>query len=402
VRSRQARVMLLYWGRRGLSRLVVEVARATLASETLSATLSVSRQNENFAAFTELGDGVMLVDTFATHLGALMQAWRVPIIRKRLLRHIAAHRPQVVIELMPHVWSSFIAPAIKSAGVRYVTVVHDADPHPGDHRTATVQWLAKRTRRQADLIVTLSGAVAGRLLAERQVPHDKICTLFHPDLDFAGRHVLEPPRPGEPLRLFFFGRIMPYKGLPLFLDMVDKLREDGIVVQVGVFGEGSLGPCARRLSAMGAEVINRWLTEVEIGALLPRFHAIVLSYVEASQSGVAAAAFGAGLPVIATPVGGIVEQVQDGINGVLALRTDAIALAEAAKRLLFDPQLYRAIRHNLAATKDDRSVVRFVEEIVSHALDVGRAPSIGSSGPEMADRIGNLQRHNLYGSSRPL
>jgi glycosyltransferase involved in cell wall biosynthesis len=381
-----SRVMLLYWGRRGLSRFVVEVARATLASEAISATISVSRQSENFAAFTELGEAVMLVDTFSTHLGALMQAWRIPIIRKRLLQHIAVHRPEVVIELMPHVWSSFIAPAIKSAGVRYVTLVHDADPHPGDHRTAAVQWLAKRTRRQADLIVTLSSAVAGRLLAQGQVPHDKICALFHPDLDFGGRHVLEPPSPGKPLRLFFFGRIMPYKGLPLFLDMVDQLREDGIAVEVGVFGEGSLGPSARRLSAMGAEVINRWLTEAEIGALLPRFHAIVLSYIEASQSGVAAAAFGAGLPVIATPIGGIIEQVQDGVNGVLALRTDAIALAEAAKRLLFDPQLYRAICHNLAATKDDRSVVRFVEDIVSHALYVGRVQSFAPCALQTRER----------------
>jgi glycosyltransferase involved in cell wall biosynthesis len=377
--------MLLYWGRRGISRFVIDVARATLASKTVSAmTIAVSRQTENFAAFTELGEAVMPVDTFSTHLGALLHAWRVPIIRKQLLRHIAAHRPEVVVELMPHVWSSFIAPAIKSAGARYVTLVHDADSHPGDHRTAAVQWFAKRTRRQADLIVTLSDAVASRLLAQGQVPRDKICTLFHPDLDFGGRHALEPPRLGEPLRLLFFGRIMPYKGLPLFLDMVDQLREEGVAVEVGVFGQGSLGPSARRLKAMGAEVINRWLTEAEIGALLPRFHAIVLSYMEASQSGVAAAAFGAGLPVIATPVGGIIEQVQDGINGVLALRADALALAEAAKRLLFDSQLYRAICRNLAATKEDRSVARFVDDIVWHALYVGRAQSIGSAAPRCA------------------
>ena len=144
------------------------------------------------------------------------------------------------------------------------------------------------------------------------------------------------------------------------------------------------GPTITKLMVeMGAEVINRWLTEAEIGAVLPRFHAVVLSYIEASQSGVAAAAFGAGLPVIATPVGGIIEQVQDGVNGVLAMRADALALAEAAKRLLFDPQLYRAICHNLAATKDDRSAARFVEYIVWHALYVGRAPDIASAGPEI-------------------
>jgi hypothetical protein len=69
-----------------------------------------------------------------------------------------------------------------------------------------------------------------------------------------------------------------------------------ISVEVGVFGEGTLGASTKWLSAMGAEVINRWLTENEIAAILPRYHALVLSYTEASQSAVVAAAFGAGLP----------------------------------------------------------------------------------------------------------
>lgn len=368
VQSKQVRVMFLYWGRRGLSRFALDVARAALANKSFSTTISVSRQNEIFAAFEELGEAVVPIDTFTSNLGALLQAWRIPIIKRLLLRYIAMHQPEVVIELMPHVWSSFVAPAIKAAGVRYVTIVHDSTPHPGDYRSGSVKWFTRRTLRQADLILTLSGAVAGRIEATGQVPREKIFTLFHPDLDFGGRHGLNPPQPGEVMRLVFFGRIMPYKGLPLFLDMVEELREQGFAVEVGVFGEGDLGASRARLEAMGAEVINRWLTEAEIGTLLPRFHAIVLSHIEASQSGVAAAAFGAGLPVIATPVGGIIEQVQDEITGVLAARADASALAEAAKRLLFAPHLYHLIRHNLVALKGDRSMARFVEECVSHAL----------------------------------
>jgi glycosyltransferase involved in cell wall biosynthesis len=93
-----------------------------------------------------------------------------------------------------------------------------------------------------------------------------------------------------------------------------EVRDRGIAVELGVFGEGDLGSSAERLSVMGAEVINRWLTEAEISVLLPRFHVMVLSHVEASQSGAAAAALGAGLPVIATPVGGIIEQITDGVQ----------------------------------------------------------------------------------------
>jgi glycosyltransferase involved in cell wall biosynthesis len=369
--------MFLYWGRRGLSRFVLDVARAALANNNISASISVSRQNESFAAFDALGTALVPIDTFSSNVGGLLHAWRIPIIRRRLMRHIAARRVEVVIELMPHVWSSFVAPAFKAAGVRYVTIIHDATSHPGDYRSGAVEWLAKRTLRQADLILTLSAAVAGRIEVLDQVPCSKIFPLFHPDLEFGGYRALGPPRPGEPLRLVFFGRIMPYKGLPLFLDMVDQLRDEGIAVEIGVFGEGRLGASAARLEAMGAEVINRWLTEAEIGELLPRFHAIVLSHVEASQSGVAAVAFGAGLPVIAMPVGGIIEQVEDEATGVIAAQADATALAEAAKRLLFEPGLYNLICNNLVTQKSDRSVVRFVEECVSHALYAGRT-SVGN------------------------
>jgi glycosyltransferase involved in cell wall biosynthesis len=366
--------MFVYWGRRGLSRFVFDVATAALARKDISASISISRQNENFNAFAEFGDAVIPIDTFSTNVGALLHAWRLPIIRRCLLRQIEIRRPEVVIELMPHVWSLLIAPALKGAGVRYVTIVHDADPHPGDYRSASISWLTRRALRRADRILTLSSNVAGRISAMGLVPRDRIVPLFHPDLDFGARRAMGSPRPNEPVRLLFFGRIMPYKGLSLFLDLIEKLRDEGVLVEAGVFGEGDLRPSAARLAELGIEVVNKWLTEAEIAEILPRFHAIVLSHTEASQSGVAAAAFGAYLPVIATPVGGLIEQIEDGITGVIATRADAGALAEAAKRLLLSPQLYDAICDNLVSMREKRSVAGFVERCVTESL--GFRPAI--------------------------
>jgi glycosyltransferase involved in cell wall biosynthesis len=359
--------MFVYWGRRGLTRFALEVARTAFEHKGLTATVSVSRQNEGFAAFEAFGPALHPVDTFSSNKGLLTAAWRIPLLRRQLRDRLTQDRVEVVIELMPHAWSSFVMPVVQAMGVRHVTIVHDADVHPGDYRTRIVKSLLERSMRQADHVLTLSDAVAQRLMSTGRVPAHKLSNLFHPDFGFYRRAERSPPLPSEPLKLLFLGRIMPYKGLGLCLDMVDRLRADGLTVELGVFGEGRLGEFASRLEAMGAEVMNRWLSDDEISAQLPRFHAIVLSHTEASQSGVAATALGAGMPSIATPVGGLMEQIVDGRTGVLSDRIDAASLAQAATRLLVNPVLYRSICQYINATRNSRSMALFVDLCVHEA-----------------------------------
>jgi glycosyltransferase involved in cell wall biosynthesis len=152
--------------------------------------------------------------------------------------------------------------------------------------------------------------------------------------------------------------------LSLFLDAVEMLRKQNILIEVGVFGEGSLGTNAARLDRLGAEVVNRWLTEAEIRAVLPRFHAMVVSHIEASQSGIVATALGYGMPVIATPVGGLIEQIANRQTGLLALHVAASALVDSIKELRDSPELYRTICQNISENREKRSIAWFVNECV--------------------------------------
>jgi hypothetical protein len=179
-----ARVMFLYWGRRGaLSRFAHATARAALAMPQVSATISVSRQNESFACYPEFGSALLPIDTYASSLGAITQAWRVPLIRRRLVEHVTQHRTQLVIDLLPHVWGPLVVPAIKRSGVRYVPIIHDADVHPGDHLSRLAMRQLDRSIAQADVVLTLSAAVARRLEGQGKVQASKIFSLFLPDLD---------------------------------------------------------------------------------------------------------------------------------------------------------------------------------------------------------------------------
>jgi glycosyltransferase involved in cell wall biosynthesis len=105
----------------------------------------------------------------------------------------------------------------------------------------------------------------------------------------------------------------------------------------------------------------------------------VLAHIEASQSGVAASAVGAGAPIVATPVGGLLEQVVDGETGLLAARPDADALADALRRLITTPGLHASLamgamhrRHELST---DRFVARLLESLQAMAAMSGQCRS---------------------------
>lgn len=283
--------------------------------------------------------------------------------RRAMVEHISARRPDAVVTLMPHVWSPLLTPRLKGLGIHYGTIVHDATPHPGDPTAWATSWLL-RDADHADTVFTLSQAVADELAERSTAIERRTRQLFHPDLLVGGRPGRRSFDRSRPLRLLFFGRIMAYKGLAVLVEAVEILRREGLPVSFGVAGRGALDELLPRLEALGAEVKSGWLSDAEVADVLSRYDVMACSHVEASQSGVAALAFGNAMPVIAAPVGGIAEQVIDGRTGVIAERVSPEAFAAAIRRLAVEPQLYETISANLAATHAERSMSRFVREIV--------------------------------------
>ena len=366
---RRDRVMFLYWGRRGaLSRFTLELARACRDAPNLEATFSVSRQNELFGAFEALGPALFPVQTFETGLGAMAGLGQLLAVRRSLADRLATDGTEVVITLMPHLWSQLIVDVVKRAGARYVTIVHDVVHHPGEKSRRLHTWLL-REAAVADRVVTLSHTVGGQLARSGRVSPGQVWPMFLPDIAYGDRPplplVFEPGR--GPLRVLFFGRVLAYKGLPRLVEAVERLRASGMDIALGVYGDGDLRPIRARLEAIGAEVVNRWIGEEEVASVFRRYHAVVLAHSEASQSGVAAAALGAGVPVVAVPVGGIVEQVQHGETGLLARTTDAASLADAIGTLAGDAALHRRLCARIAETRPQRSMTRFLSELVSIA-----------------------------------
>ncbi|HZH28071.1 MAG TPA: glycosyltransferase family 4 protein [Azospirillaceae bacterium] len=365
------RVLLLFWGRRGaLSRFTVDLARAASAGPFVPL-LSVSRQNELIDELRGLGVPTLEVDTIGSVPATLARTLGLPRLARRVAAYAEAAGVSWVVTLMPHIWSPFLVGAVQARGIRYATVVHDAVHHPGEGSALLDKYWEWEFSR-ADRVVALSTHVARRV--EARVPETRIATLFHPTMGYAPAAAA---RTGRPSRLLFFGRILAYKGLDLLLDAYANLRADGVSATLTIVGDGDLAPFAGRLPAPGVEVHNRWVPHAEVGSVLGAHDIVVLPYIEASQSGVVAAAHAAGLPVVATPVGGLREQVSHGVDGLLAAEASAAGVADAIRHLIEEPGLYETCARGAAATAKARSMPAFVEALAS-ALAVEGGPAARS------------------------
>lgn len=355
-------ILFVYWGRRGLTRFTHELAMAANAHPDLHCVLSLSRQNEDFEGFSVAGFDLVPIDTFIHGSGALFQAWRIPFIAKAIRQTIKQRRIGIVVTLMPHVWSPLIMALLSDCPIRHYAIIHDANPHPGD-RTGMAHRLMLQTGKQADGIITLSQSVTSELQKRPDFVDKSFTTLFHPVTPIDGAKVC-PHQMGEPWKLLFLGRIQAYKGLGLLLDSIQLLREQGKPVELTVMGEGSLSREQNQLDALQVNIINRWLTDQDIALALSTHHAVILSHIEASQSGIAALALGNGMPVVATPVGGLTEQVFDGQTGLIARDVTAISLAETISNLFQNEGLSEAINQGIDHHKSKLSFKRFVDRLL--------------------------------------
>ncbi len=144
----------------------------------------------------------------------------------------------------------------------------------------------------------------------------------------------------EPFRLLYFGVIRPYKGvedlIEAFSSLDQTVRRQFHLTVVGETWEGWHGPLEAARTSPARDritIINRYVTDAEARQHFALADAVVLPYRRSSSSGPLHIAMSAGLPVVVTSVGGLVEAAS-GYQGVRFVPPqDPGALAQALREL---------------------------------------------------------------------
>lgn len=302
----------------------------------------------------------LVVRTYRSKMGVVLGLPRLLVTIIRLVLFLRRHNIGHVVSSMESIYQSLVVPLVIPRGVRYTSVIHDANQHPGD------EHLLKRIGRvlelrRADEIVTLSRSVTDELCAGG-VSAERIKTMFLPAFEST---LASAPRalPARDIVVGCFGRLLPYKGIDIFVDSMREIRKVRSDVVGRVVGQG---PEDRLRGTSDADLIEweiGWVPETDVDAVVSGFDVLALTYREASQSGVVAHAWANGIPVVTTPVGGLPEQVAGTGCGVVSASVSAASVASSIVQVIGDEDVYYAMSRASLEAANKYSWEAFVSEL---------------------------------------
>jgi glycosyltransferase involved in cell wall biosynthesis len=338
------RVAVVYLGRRGPGGPIsLELARhLSTRTETFAV---VSVQADHYALWQESGIDLVSVPTFATDYRAA-----VSLLSRRRMRSlsvsISEKKPDVVVYPMVHPWTPFLQRHLRH--IPHVITVHDVVPHPGLKHLASSVWETMAARQASRCVVMSPRFVAD--LSAKGVPAERIDVIPHGIFSFYGRNKASVTVHHDgPASILFFGRITAYKGLEVLLQAFELVSAHRKNLRLEIVGAGDLRPYSGLLDRiLNVRVVNRWVDDAEVAGFFERADFVVLPYTTASQSGVVPLAASFRVPVIATKVGALPDQIRSGETGLLINANSVEELAEAMDFLLDRPQLAAAMGVRLA------------------------------------------------------
>jgi glycosyltransferase involved in cell wall biosynthesis len=217
--------------------------------------------------------------------------------------------------------------------IPFVLTVHGADAYALNGRFATL--VRRAVMKRAATVLPVSTDIAARLKLATDEQH-----VVPMGVDSEAIRVEVGERTVDPDSLLFIGRLAEKKGVDVLIDALPSVP--GLTARIA--GDGPLreqledrarqAGVADRVTFLGTVRREEVMNELRRAALL-----VIPSKVAAGgdQEGtpvVLAEAAAAGLPVVASALGGLGEFVSDGNTGILVPPDDAPALANGLQRAL--------------------------------------------------------------------
>ena len=314
---------------------------------------------------------------------------RVSAAYARALRRLAKDERFDLVHA--HVYASAAAAAIATVGtgVPLVVTEHTEAVWRGRRARLVTRWFCRRTSR----VIAVSDAVKRRLVKQDDIPPGKIALIpnavpANPDSG-SGTPPLRDELRDRPL-VGVLARLQPEKGVATFLKAGAHVAN--IVPQACFIVVGD-GPLRTELEVL----VRRLCIEQNVRflgfrsdprALIELLDVLVVPSLTEGAPLVVLEAMAAGVPIVASAVGGIPDQIRHEGEGLLVPPGDPEALGDAVLKLLRDPGLARRMGasgcRKSASVFSHATMVARTEEVYRAAL--GPSPASGATLKEPGTR----------------
>lgn len=259
----------------------------------------------------------------------------------------------------------------KAFRARVILHMHGGDFDTIDRKTPRViQSYTRMIMGLADAVISVSTEWSTRLA--RLIPVKRVFTLKN-CVDAQIFSLNGAREVSQTVNLLFLGRIGPLKGAFDLIDAIhclDPRRLDFHVLMVGpeerdgdyryaqeLLENYRLADRCEVLGAVSHEAVINLLKDASVFVLPSYYEGLPIAVLEA---------LAAGLPIIATPVGGIPEVVRDSYNGFLVTPGDIQALTNAIGKLVSDEDLRKMMgRRSREIAEKELDVYSYVDKIIA-------------------------------------
>ncbi len=222
--------------------------------------------------------------------------------------------------------------------------------------------LYRELEMKSERLITVSQSFAGYISSF--VDHPEFINVIPNGFD--EKRFKPVPHENEVPQLVCVCRLVPAKGLDILFKACAELKKRGHDYVLHIIGDGpfreELEALAQELGIYNETIFYGYTLHPE--EFVPFFDIFVLpSRAEAFGSVFAEAALSC-LALVGTDVGGIPEQIEDGVNGLLVPVEDYVALSEALEKLISDPSYrYELARSAWEKAKSQYSLTHVVNEL---------------------------------------
>lgn len=165
--------------------------------------------------------------------------------------------------------------------------------------------------------------------------------------------------------LLYYGFVRKYKGINLLFDAFSKLDESYHLIIAGEWYEDS-SAFEKKINQFSGRItfLNRYIGSEETRLLFSAADVCTLTYLHATQSGVAAIAMHYEVPLIVTRAGGLYELTEQYKTGLVADDFTPEAVAECIERF-FSLNKEDVFRNGFTQLKNDLSWNRFSSALIA-------------------------------------